>query len=181
MNSVRLHPEELDTLINDILNKIQLDLIRGNAQDELDKVLAKYGLSELYESVSPSCDFYKNNIRGTKILVLACELPNVDKWKLTAKKKFNIPQDRIEFQVIKNNYDYGKLRNTSAYSDIIVGPIPHKGVGIGDNSSFLAEVENHREEYPKVHRMQDGNGTLMISQSAFEKCLANTNFVSECL
>lgn len=178
---MRLHPEELDTLINEVLNKIQLELIRGNAQDELDKVLTKYGLSELFESVSPSCDFYKTNIRGTKILVLAVEFPNVDRWKLTAKKKFNISQDRIEFQVIKNNFDYGKLRNTSAYSDIIVGPVPHKGVGIGDNSSFLAEVERHREEYPKVHRMQDGTGTLMWSQAAFERCLANTNFVNECL
>lgn len=178
---MRLHPEELEALINDVLNKIQLDLLRANAQDELDKILEKYGLKEIFENAVTACDFYKSNIRGAKILVLAIEFPNVDKRKLTAKKKYNIPKDRIEFQVVKTNFDYSKLRNTAAYSDIIVGPIPHKGVGIGDNTSFLAEVEHHREEYPKVHRMQDGAGTLMLSQSAFEKCLANTNLVKECL
>lgn len=181
MNNVRLQSEDLQTLLNSVLNQIQLDIIRGNAVDELDKILAKYNLSDMIEDVIPSSDFYRNNTRWAKILVIAIELPNVDKWKLSAKKKFGIPEDRIEFQVIKPNFDYERLRNTDAYSDIIVGPVPHKGVGIGDNSSFLAAVANHPEEYPKVHRMQDGNGTLMISQSAFERCLANTNFIKDCL
>ena len=178
---MRLQPDDLQTLLYSILNKIQLDIIRGNAEDELENILSKYNLSEMIEDVVPSSDFYRNNIRWTKILVIAFDFPNVDRWKLAAKKKYGIPEDRIEFQAIKSNFDYERLRNTDAYSDIIVGPVPHKGVGIGDNSSFLAAVANHPEEYPKIHRMQDGTGTLIISQSAFERCLANTNFVKECL
>lgn len=172
---------ELQSFLNEVLNKIQLDIIRGNASDELDKVVNKYNLNELFDETIPSCDFYKNNTRRAKILVLAIQLPNVDDWKQRAKKGYNIPNDRIEFVQVKPNFNYGFLANSSAYSDIIVGPVHHKGVGIDDNSSFLAAVEKNPEDYPKVHRMVDSNGELTLSQSAFERCLQKTNFIKECV
>lgn len=180
MNSVRLGSEDLQTFLNDVLNKIHLDIIRSNAVDELEKVAEKYNIRDLLEDTLPSCDFYLSNTRRAKILVIAIEFPNLDDWRMRAKKK-GIPNDRIEFQVVKPNFDYSHLANTSAYSDIIVGPVHHKGVGIEDNSSFLAAVANHPEEYPKVHRMVDLNGVLTLSQSAFERCLDATNFLKECL
>ena len=140
---MRLDSDSLDRLINDVLTKIQLDIIKKNSSDELELVLEKYGLSEMMQDVIPTSDLYQNNIRNAKILVIAFNFPNEDKLRLTAKKKFGIPPDRIEFQAIKSNFNYERLRYTDAYSDIIVGPVPHKGVGIGDNSSFLAAVANH--------------------------------------
>ncbi len=178
---MRLNSEQLQSLINEVLNKIQLDLIRGNAQDDLESVLSKYGISQFIEEITPNCEFYRNNPRGAKILVLAVFLNKIDEWKMRAKKRFGIDPDKIDFVELKSNFNFERLRNSDVYSDIIVGPIPHKGVGIGDNSSFLAAVANHPEEYPKVHRMQDGNGNLVISQSAFERCLQNSNFVRECI
>ena len=176
-----LNSEALQDFINTALNNIHLAIIRGNAAGELEKVAEKYGIFDLLQESEPYCDFYLNNTRKANILVLAIELPNINEWKLRAKKKFGIPEDRIEFQIVKPNFDYSRLANTSVYSDIIVGPVHHKGVGIGDNSSFLAAVANHPEDYPKVHRMQDVNGTLCISQAAFERCLVNTNFIKECI
>ena len=181
MNSVTLGPEALQDFLNTALNKIQLAIMRGNAAGELEKVAEQYGIIDLLQESEPYCDFYLNNARKANILVLAIELPNVNDWKLRAKKKYGIPPDRIEFQAVKPNFDYSRLANTSAYSDIIVGPVHHKGVGIGDNSSFLAAVENNPGDYPKVHRMIDSNGALTLSQSAFERCLENTNFIKECL
>ena len=178
---MRLNPEELQAFIEEALNKVHLDLIRGNQRGELREVAERYNLTELLEGSAPSCDFYRNNARRAKILVLAIQLPNVDDWKLRAKKKYRIPPDRIEFQAIKSNFDYGHLAYSNAYSDVIVGPVPHKGVGIDDNSSFLAAVCRHPEDYPKVHRMVDSNGELTLSQSAFERCLGATNFIKECI
>ncbi len=176
---MRLNAEQLQNLINEIFNKIQLEIFHGNASDELDEVLKRYNLSSFVEEVIPTCEFYKNNPRSAKILILSAIVPPMDKWRLNAKKKFGIDGDRIEFQEVKQNFDFGRLRNTSAYSDIFVGPLPHKGVGIGDNTSFLAAATNHPEEFPRVHRMQDSNGTLIASQSAFERCLEKSNFVCD--
>lgn len=177
---MRLGHIELQEFINIVLDKIHLDLIHANAQDELDKIAEKYNIRDLLEESAPSCDFYKTNTRRAKILVIAIELPNLDDWRQRAKKK-GISADRIEFQIVKPNFNYGYLANTSLYSDIIVGPVHHKGVGIEDNSSFLAAVANHPEDYPKVHRMVDSNGVLTLSQSAFERCLEATNFLKECI
>ena len=177
---MRLGHIELQEFINIVLDKIHLDLIHANAQDELDKIAEKYNIRDLLEESAPSCDFYKTNTRRAKILVIAIELPNLDDWRQRAKKK-GISADRIELQIVKPNFNYGYLANTSLYSDIIVGPVHHKGVGIEDNSSFLAAVANHPEDYPKVHRMVDSNGVLTLSQSAFERCLEATNFLKECI
>ena len=178
---MRLGSEEFQSFMQEALNRIQLDIIHGNADSELEKVAEKYSLLDLLNEEIPSCDFYQTNRRRAKILVLAIQFSNVDDWKRLAKKKYHIPSDRIDFVEIKPNYDYGHLAYSNAYSDIIVGPVPHKGVGIDDNSSFLAAVECHPERYPKVHRMVDANGTLTLSQSAFEKRLGESNFIKECL
>ena len=180
-NDMRLSPEELQSFIDEALNKIQLDLIRGNGRGELREAAEKYNLLALLDGSIPSCDFYKSNVRRAKILVLAIQMPNVDDWKLRAKKKYGIPSDRIEFLSIKSNFNFAHLKYTNAYSDIIVGPVPHKGVGIDDNSSFLAAAERHPEDYPKVHRMTDSSGELTLSQSAFERCLDASNFIRECV
>lgn len=177
---MRLGYIELQDFINAVLNKIQLDIIRANAQDELEKIATHYNLQDLLEDTIPSCDFYKSNTRRAKILVIAINLPNIDEWRLRAKKK-GIPPDRIEFQIVKPNFNYAYLRSTNVYCDIIVGPVHHKGVGIKKNNSFLAAVEKHPEDFPKVHRMVDSTGELTLSQSAFEKCLDASNFLKECL
>ncbi len=180
VSNVILDSESLETFMYNALNKIQLAIMRGNANGELEEVAKKYGVLDLLQESEPYCDFYKNNPRKACILVLAISLPNIDEWRMRAKKK-GIPSDRIEFRVVKPNFDYSHLANTSAYSDIIVGPVHHKGVGIEENSSFLAAVANHPEDYPKVHRMTDSNGVLTLSQAAFERCLDATNFIKECL
>lgn len=178
---MRLGPEELQSFMQEALNRIQLDIIHGNADSELEKVAEKYSLLDLINEGIPSCDFYQTNRRRAKILVLAIQFSNVDDWKRAAKKKYRIPSERIDFVEVKPNYDYGHLAYSNAYSDIIVGPVHHKGVGIDDNSSFLAAVEKHPEAYPKVHRMLDSKGKLSLSQSAFERCLDATNFINECI
>lgn len=173
-----LNQEQLDSFINESLNRIQLAIIRANATGELNNLAEKYGLSDLLGEAIPSFEYF-DKFRA-KILVLAFQFHDVDDWKVRAKKAFGIQANRIEFVEYKANFNYAKLRCSSAYSDIFVGPIPHKGVGIGDASSFLADAENHPEDYPKIHRMTDSGGDLKATLSSFMKCLQNSNFVKEC-
>lgn len=173
-----LAPEQLNEFIDNAVLKITKQIRQANAFNELDGLAEKYGLSSLLSDVIPCCDFFDRN--RSKILVLAFALPNKDEWALRAKKAYPNTANRIEFVEYDKSFNYETLRNTDKYSDIFVGPIPHKGVGIGDASSFLAAVDNNPGEYPKVHRMTDSNGTLKVSLNSFMNCLNNSNFVKEC-
>ena len=174
-----LTSEQLTSFLDNAVLRISKQIRQANAYGELNNLAEKLGLSDLLEEVIPCCDFYDRN--RSKILVLAFAFPNKDEWLMRAKKAYPSTQNRIEFVEYTSNFNYESLRYTDKYSDIFVGPIPHKGVGIGDESSFLAAVANNPAEYPKVHRMTDSNGTLKISLNSFMKCLEESNFVKECL
>lgn len=174
-----LSSEQLTKFVDEALYRIELQLTRANANNELSELAEKLGLSDLLGEVIPHCDFYDRN--RSKILVLAFNLPNRDEWSFKAKKTYKIQPNRIEFVEYSSNFNYASLEYTDKYSDIFVGPIPHKGVGIGDASSFLAAVEHNPEKYPKVQRMTDSSGDLKATQSSFMKCLENSNFVKECI
>ena len=65
-------------------------------------------------------------------------------------KKMGINKDQIEFgpdYVRMHNFDYSQLRNNFAYSDVLVGPIPHKGKNIDGYSSFLAMAKDNPSEF----------------------------------
>lgn len=174
-----LTTEQLNEFIDNAILKITRQIRQANAYGELDQYASKLGISDLLSDVVPCCDFFDRN--RSKILVLAFVFPNKDEWLQRAKKKYEKTKNRIEFVEYTSNFNYGSLRNTDKYSDIFVGPVPHKGVGIGDASSFLAAVENNPGEYPKVQRMTDSTGTLKISLNSFMNCLDESNFVRECL
>ena len=59
------------------------------------------------------------------------------------------------------------------YSDVLVGPMPHKVKGIEGYSSFLAMVEHCPEEFPKVIRLENAN-ELKITKESFKTGLLET-------
>jgi len=72
-------------------------------------------------------NYYDSN--NSKILILGDLAVNKDNL-LGKAKKIGISKDQIEFgpdYVRMHNFDYSQLRNNFAYSDVLVGPIPHKG------------------------------------------------------
>ena len=77
-----------------------------------------------------------------------------------------------------HNYDFGNLRNSMTYSDVLVGPLPHKVEGIGSFSSFLAMVDSCPEEFPKVIRLEASN-ELKITKESFKNGLLNTRLFND--
>lgn len=72
------------------------------------------------------------------------------------------------------NYNYRKLKNNNNYSDIIVGPIPHKGKYIENFSSIVTMLENN--EYPNTIRAIDSNELKLTKTSIRSALLKTTNY-----
>ena len=65
-----------------------------------------------------------------------------------------------------------------SYSDILVGPLPHKVKGIENYSSFLAMAEANPEEFPKIIRLE-GSNELKITKHSFLDGLLKTRLYND--
>ena len=112
--------------------------------------------------------------RKTKVLVFG-ELSGKKNEYIFRAKKLGLSENNLEFVDYNEakKFDVAKLEYSDVYSDIIVGPIPHKVKGLEDYSSFLAQMEDHPEKYPKVLKAT-ANNTLKLSVTSFESCIINT-------
>lgn len=136
----------------------------------VEEFLAKYSI--VLEDTCPPLEK-----RRAKILVfgsLACD----QRICKAIANNYGIEFDKIEFisdyDKLKN-VDVSKYRYSSIYSDIIYGPTPHKQVGMGDTSSFLAEMKNHPDEYPRVIEAA-ANKELKITKHSFEDALKKSRY-----
>ena len=64
------------------------------------------------------------------------------------------------------------------YSDVLVGPLPHRVEGIDGYSSFLAMVEANPEDFPKIIRLESAN-ELKITKESFKNGLLNTRLFND--
>lgn len=175
MNSRILKPEELLEVLDKLIDKIQTEVFQANALGNVYDVFQKYGCEELIDASAPSYSYI--DLHHSKILVLAFQL-NQDDLRKAAKQE-GVDPNRIDFVEYSPGFDYGKLRYSSKYSDVLVGPIPHMGKNIGDASSFLSAYEQAPEEYPKVQRLEDSTGTLKVTKTAFVSKLKMTRLLQE--
>ena len=94
---------------------------------------------------------------------------------LKAAKQIGFDSDRLEFRIgyyELRESDVRKLRYSNAYSDVILGPLPHSIALKGDYSSLAARMEQE-EGYPNVVRATANRG-LKISKSSFAEALRKT-------
>lgn len=155
--------DELQEVIDKFIEKITLANRTGN----ISEILAKFDID---------CEQYAYcEYKIAKILVIGYSEVNIVDLKRVIRKH-NLDEDRFEFVIddesIKS-YPMNSLKNNYKYSDIFIGPIPHKTTGMGDCSSIIAEIKNHQDEYPKLTELRDTN-VLKISKSSFEKAILNS-------
>ncbi len=147
-------------------------------EGNLDPFLIKYGVSLTRNDVTSLIN------RRTKILVVGDLSGRIPDYVATAKK-LGIPESNLEFVSFEEfkNFSLAKLRYSIEYSDIIVGPVPHKVVGLGDNTSTIAMIENANDpnEYPHLIRaVTNMNGNILkFSISEFKEDLKQTRFYQE--
>lgn len=89
--------------------------------------------------------------------------------------KLNICPKSVEFVSYKEAvcFNYIKLKNSKKYSDIIVGPLPHKGNDIGEYSSIITMLERD-QSFPNVIRATTSN-ELKLTKNSLINSLLKTN------
>ncbi len=113
-----------------------------------------------------------------KNIVLLGSLRNDIKTKFLKdiSKKFNINFEHYEYDRLKN-FDITNLKNKKKYFTILVGPTPHKGRGIGNNSSILEALKSEGG-YPRVFecRANSTSNELKFSTSSIKRILEQCNY-----
>ena len=171
-----LEIEELEKLIDSIVDKVTGEITFANrcGKEELDKVLEKYGFSTPAKESYPYID-----LSTSKILIVGqMNLKNKDIIGIC--KSLNIDSERLEYisYDAATNYNFAKLKYSNRYSDVIFGSVPHKGRGIGNNSSIINMIESNQEEYPKLIRAVDSN-SLKFTKTSLKEALQNTRIYLE--
>lgn len=153
-----------------IIRKINAEIALALKNGTIDELLEKYGVE------SEEIIYQTGVTKRSKILVLGQLSGKVKDYQMAAKK-LGVKEENLEFI----DYDGAKhlnverLRYSYKYSDIICGPIPHKVEGMGNASSFIAEMEKNPAEYPKLIKAK-ANESLKFSVSGFKECILKTRY-----
>ena len=152
--------------IQEVIDKFTEMLILANRMGNVSDILDKFNID--FQQYA-ACDY-----NSAKILVIGYSNVNVVDLKRIIKK-FRLNENMFEFILNENveNYPMNSLKNNYRYSDIFVGPMPHKTKGMGDCSSIIAHIKNHQTEYPKLTELKDAN-CLKISAQSF-RCAIETS------
>lgn len=164
---------DLIELSERIYQKIIKEVTEASYENRIDEILKKYGLDN-------EIQYSYYDINNSKILVVGQSMVDKD-IMIAIAKKYGIRENRFEFELDYDkltNYDFSKLKNSVTYSDVLVGPMPHKVSGIGDYSSFLTMTDAEPENYPKIIRLASAN-ELKITKETFRNALINTRLYND--
>lgn len=162
--------DEIELLLNDIYEKLKIEIIGANRTGNLSDVLKKYNLE------TQDCFYYEPHI--AKVLVIGQTDVGISDLKRVLKK-YHIPENKFEFVLDYNdaqNYPMDNLRFNQKYCDIFVGPMPHKTTGMGNCSSIIAKIKQNQSEYPKLTELKDSNG-LKITKKSFENAIISSEII----
>ena len=169
-----LEYDELEEIIEKTLEKVRIEIMNANRMGTLDLVLSKYGM----ETASPITSTRQKS--GDTILVLGNL--NISKEDLNNLfRRYKVSSKNFEFVEYDDvtNYNFVKLIANTAYTDIFVGPVPHKAAGIGNASSVIAYLQNSDEIPAKVTVLKDKAGDLKINKKTFKQALDECELLSE--
>ena len=154
-----LEYNELEPIIAETIEKVRADIIRANMMGTLDLVLEKYGV----DAALP--DYGTKQRSGDTILVLgALSIGKDDLNNLF--RRFKVKERCFEFVEYDDvtNFNFAKLIANTKYSDVFVGPVPHKAMNIGDASSVIEYLQSSNEIPAKVAVLRDVGGELKMSK-----------------
>lgn len=153
----RLRPE-LDSRLEEILSRL-------NRTERLEAFLELVGLKNLL-----SDDRAYETFKDKTIVVIGAS-PVKEAVLSAIGERLGISRDRFEFHLEYKDVqslNVSNFRYNLNYSLIMVGPMPHSGVGKEDASSIISAMES-KEGYPPVVRL--GTNGLKISKTDFKNKL----------
>ena len=164
---------DLTELLEKIYQKVTKEVTEACYNNTVNDVLKKYGLEDEIE-------YCYYDISNSKILIVGNSMIDKDIMVAIAKRN-GIKENRLEFRLDYDrlhNYDFGNLKDNMNYSDVLVGPLPHKVEGIDGYSSFLAMAEAEPDRFPKITRLESAN-ELKITKESFTNGILNTRFYND--
>lgn len=164
---------DLVQILEKIYQKLTKEITNAYYNGNMDELLNKYGLEEEVEH------FYYN-YNNSKIIVIGQSRVNKSDLEHIAKDNGIAPK-RIEFELDYEkltNYNFEKFKYNMSYSDVLIGPMPHKVKGLDESASFLSMVREHPENYPKIIELRDTN-ELKITKQSFLNGLLETRLYNE--
>lgn len=164
---------DLVQILDKIYQKLTKEVSSAYYNGNIDELLNKYGLEE-------EIGHFHYNYNNSKIIVIGESMVNKSDLEYIAKKN-GIDPKRIEFELEYEkltNYNFEKFKYNMSYSDVLIGPMPHKVKGLDESASFLSMVRKHPENYPKIIELRDAN-ELKISKQSFLNGLLKTRLYNE--
>lgn len=157
---------ELEEILDEVYQKLIREITEAYYNGNIGKVLKKYELEDKKEKETMYF------AQGDRILVIGQTSISKDILNGVAKT-LGFQKNQLDYELDYEkltNYNFGNLRYTSQYTDILVGPVPHKTKGIENYKSFLSLVESNPDEFPKITRLETNN-ELKITKTTFKNGL----------
>ena len=166
--------DELEPIINEVLEKVRVEIIRANMMGTLGLAIDKYGVEVTLPSVET-----RQRIGNTILVLGGQRISRDDLNKLY--KIFKVKEKHFEFVEYDDvtNFSFGKLIGSSKYSDIFVGPVPHKAMDIGDASGVIEYLQTADDIPAKITVLRDSSGELKISKKTFKQALEESNLIND--
>lgn len=167
-----LNAHELEELFSEIYNKLVEEVHLANRLGNLDDVLTKYGVKSFNEEKKYI------ELNRAKILLVGDLQVSID-IIYRILKDYGLPSERIEHVSFEQatTFPWNKIENSMIYTDIFVGPIPHKLMSIQKHSSLIAMIEANPEKYPLLHLLE-ANQSLKITKTSFIKALKESELIN---
>lgn len=166
--------DELEPIINEVLEKVKTEIIHANRMGTLDLALDRFGVGVTLPEIET------RQKTGNTILVLGEQ--RISKNDLNKLYKiFKVRPKNFEFVEYDDvtNFSFGKLIGNKKYSDIFVGPVPHKAMNIGATSGVIEYLQASKEIPAKISILRDNSGELKISKKTFKKALEESNLINQ--
>lgn len=166
----KLSIEELNEFLDDLFDRLKNEAKLYNSQSEFDIFLARYHFQKN--------DNYKDKLYNdnAKVLILGVRnggLKSKDINGLFKKADLKDKYKIIEYDDM-TNFDVSILENSMQYTDVFIGPVPHKMKGIGDTDNPVQKLlEGSETLYPKTHKLMSGN-ELKITKTNLMNAIADS-------
>lgn len=161
-----------EDIYNALMDKVSAEYNSAvNDDEKLLDLISKYNLFPEEEESS----YYYDEL-NPKILIVGGLRVNKNEIFAIARREFNIPENNIDFVDYEDatNFNFNSLRGFSSYTDIIVGPMPHKVSGINGHSSLIAMLETEQDQFPKLTKAVESGEILKITKTSLRNALRNT-------
>lgn len=169
----KLSIEELNDFLEELFDRLKQEARLYNQQSEFDTFLERYQFEKSY---STQGHLYSDN---AKVLILGVRnggLKAKDINGIFKKAKLKDRYEIVEYDDL-TNFDISTLENSTQYTDVFIGAVPHKMRGIGDTDNPVQTLIDGSEAiYPKIHKLMAGS-ELKITKKNLTDAIANSSML----